>query len=227
MPLPDVISENPILPDVRLVPYGVTFLQAADGQDLVGSTQRIENTEFMIVIVRRGCFALDVGQQNPVDVGQQNSVVVATPRGELQTLDAHEEGDVTSFEEPEGSAPPGCTFTSESNATPTGSATFPCQVSCVIDPNIPVLLEEGDVAYAQKGAICLWCLIHAHVREDDVAGGLEVLAAVNPDDTDSFSWIQAWRQAPLEERTLPAYMSSASAIRAFAFNPGGSRCHGS
>jgi len=231
--LPDVLIENPILPNIRLLPYAVTFMEAApesESAPLVGSTQRIENTELMIVIVKQGCFALDVSQPD--------SVVVSSPRNYLTILSKVEESepDVTFFEETEGTAPSICTTPvgtpAPDDATPDPSTTLSCEVSCVIEPmpDRAVLLAEGDVAFAEPGAICLWCLTHARVTDDGVAGGLEVLALVDPDNPDLFSWKQAWINAPLEEeeRALPpAYMSSSSAIRAFAFNPGGSRCHGS
>ena len=69
-----------------------------------------------------------------------------------------------------------------------------------------------------------------------MAGSLEVLALLESDDPDlldsaelinSFSWIKSWEEPPEEAATPPSARSGAPAIRAFAFNPQSSRCHGS
>jgi len=214
--LTDIAIDHPLLENEqfeRLQPYGVKFLRDTNSE-VASATRRIPYTEYMIVIVKYGCFALDVMEPD--------SVLVSTPNTKLRVLDKEEDtaNDDTIFTGPDHSPPPECT------ATPEGADTVDCVFTCAIDPMKPVLLQEGDVAFAKKGAVCLWCLMHA--SSGDVPGGLEVLALIDTDNPDSFSWIHSWDNPDEEFEGSPTpTMHGASAIRAFAFNPGGSRCHGS
>jgi len=211
VPFDPAVIPQPIPGFERLQPYAVAFMKEANGSPEVGATRRIGNTEFMVVIVKQGEFALDVGTID--NVGEIGNVVVSSPSGKLAKLTETNVDGVTEFNE-------------------TGED-FDCVFSCAILPDTPVLLKEGDVAFAKPGAICLWCLLHGKVAgvgtpvAGGVIGGLEVLALLETDDTQSFSWIQSWNTPEEGLASTPTALATGpSAIRALAFNPGGTRCKG-
>jgi hypothetical protein len=168
----------------------------AQATEVIGNgTEDQAQAEFMVVHVKAGNFVLDL------DRGSQ-PVVVSTSQNQIDTRTPWDE--VTPY------------------ATTAGPLMFNgavCTLGCPVSPGEPVLLVPGDVAIAEKGALCLYCLLHGNT------GLLEVFVLLpqgsGPED---FTWIRDWDNFGAPPATPSA--STEPAVMAWAFlNPG--RCdHG-
>jgi len=184
-------------------PYTVEFTAQYSATEVIGDgTEDQRTAEFMIVRVMEGSFALEVKPNSP-------QVVVSTAQDHIETLNPYEDD------------PP--------HYTPNGASLMfngeVCTRGCPVDPDVPVLLVPGDIAVAEKGAICIYCLLHGN------RGLLEVSVLLDPgfDRPQDFTWIKAWEAAEREWTETAAATPSASTepvVMAWAFfNPG--RCdHG-
>jgi hypothetical protein len=173
--------------DQKMQPYAVEF------KDRYASTEvvRAGDAEFMMVLVKKGSFALDLEPDSP-------PVVVSTPQDRIETLTQYDPATpYYSTPEPEGA--------------PLMFNNAVCTLGCPVDPDVPVLLVPGDIAVAEQGALCIYCLLHGNM------GLLEVFVVLDPGSgPQDFTWITDWDSSPSTASTEPAVM-------AWAFlNPG--RC---
>jgi hypothetical protein len=169
--------------------------------------------EFMAVVVMEGFFALDLTHE------PRQSIVVTPADGLLDGLTP-----LHSLEPP---------FYEPIN---TDTA---CDPDCTVGPGEAVLLEEGDVAVAQPGTLCLWCLLgRDEVQDPNVHGpnvddhnsenlepgllGVFALLAA-PGNPESFSWIRDWDRVQGDD---PAARTDEPTFLSWAFNPHGSKCGG-
>jgi len=171
-------------------PYAVVF------KDEFASTEFITagNAESMEVHVIEGSFALDLNPEfEPVQI------LVSTSRDHIERLTPWV--DATP---PYGTPAPNGDFLTKADGAV-------CTQQCPVSPGEPVLLMPGDVAVADRGAVCLYCLLHGN------RGLLEVFVQLdNPSEPDSFTWIQDWHNPKSTVSTEPVVMAWAF------FNPG--RC---
>lgn len=196
------------------------------GFGLVGaSTNPFIPSEYMAVVVRRGDFILDLGAVDvladdtgtPVPDVTRGAVMIVSPEpvdAFTRTLDG---GGVLDYVgngiyEPEGAS---------------------CATGCLVDPDVPVLLDAGDIAFASQNSLCLWCLMNATAaeiegRQSPDTGLLE--AYVMLEQGGEFSWSTDWERAAARATemsgTPTADTSQTSPTRfAWAFNPG-TKCRG-
>ena len=179
-------------------PYTVEFTAQYSATEVIGDgTEDQRTAEFMIVRVTDGSFAIEVKPNSP-------PVVVSTSQDHIETLNPYEDD------------PP--------HYTPNGASLMfngeVCTRGCPVDPDVPVLLVPGDIAVAEKGALCLYCLLHGST------GLLEVFVLLDPGvDPQEFTWIDSWDAAKdaWDAETATPSASTEPVVMAWAFfNPG--RC---
>jgi hypothetical protein len=191
-------------------PYAVEFTAQYSATEVIGDgTEDQRAAEFMIVRVTEGSFAIDLETD---EQGNAQQVVVSTAQDHIETLTPYVE------------APPYYGTREPDDATLMFNGEV-CTQGCPVDPDVPVLLVPGDIAVAEKGALCIYCLLHGNT------GLLEVFVLLDPgvDDPQEFTWIKAWEAAERDWKAAAAATPSASTepvVMAWAFfNPG--RCdHG-
>jgi hypothetical protein len=182
--------------DQKMQPYAVAFKDEFAATELIGDgTEDQRTAEFMIVRVTEGSFAIDVETDGQ---GNAQQVVVSTAQDHIETLTPWVE------------APPHY-GTPAPNGVPLTVNGEVCTRACPVDPDVPVLLVPGDIAVAEQGALCIYCLLHGNT------GLLEVFVVLDPGSgPQDFTWITDWDRSPSTASTEPAVM-------AWAFlNPG--RC---
>ena len=207
----------PVPPDNSQLfqPYAVRFVEE------FAATREMRNTddpaEFMVVFVREGTFALDLAADG------SGRVLVSSLHDAIPTLTEYNPG-VSEYYEVDDSL---------KNAD--GSI---CLRACPVDPGMRVKLQEGDIALAQAGTICIWCLLNGgELGIDDEFGQLDVFILqedpTDPIDTEDFSWIRDWvtpsaRTSDSSQETLEAEVpaiDSRVALGWALFNPS-SNCRG-
>jgi hypothetical protein len=189
-------------------PYAVEFTAQYSATEPIGDEPEDQRTaEFMIVRVMEGSFALEVKPNSP-------PVKVSTAQDHIETLTLYVP------------ARPYYGTPASGDATLMFNEEV-CTQGCPVDPDVPVLLVPGDFAVAEKGAICIYCLLHGN------RGLLEVSVLLDPgfDRPQDFTWIKDWEAAERDWKAAAAATSTPSAstepvVMAWAFfNPG--RCdHG-
>ena len=187
-------------------PYTVEFTALYSATEVIGDgTEDQRTAEFMIVRVTEGSFAIDLETDEETDEqGNVQQVVVSTAQDHIETLNPYE------------NAPP--------HYTPNGASLMfngeVCTRGCPVDPAVPVLLVPGDIAVAEKGALCLYCLLNGST------GLLEVFVLLDPGvDPQEFTWIDSWDAAKdaWDAETATPSASTEPVVMAWAFfNPG--RC---
>jgi hypothetical protein len=172
-------------------------------------------TEFMVVEVKQGVFALHVGDKG---------TFIVNPAGEapIQIVDLPSR-------EP---------HVEPRDKTVRDAAGNICTNMCALPLRTAVQVKPGDIVIAQQDALCLWCLLHGTRSElgtatptptaDDEAkadSGLLLVSVQleNADDPDSFSWVRAWESTASDAASQSGSGELSSAM-AWAFNPP-SGCH--
>ncbi|MCD6034259.1 MAG: hypothetical protein K0S78_6445, partial [Thermomicrobiales bacterium] len=182
--------------DQTMQPYAVAFRDEFASTEPIGDGPEDQRTaEFMIVRVMEGSFAIDLETD---EQGNAQQVLVSTAQDHIETLTPY----VPATPYYGTPAPNGVPFTVNGEV---------CTRACPVDPDVPILLVPGDTAVAERGALCIYCLLHGNT------GLLEVSVALDPGQ--DFTWIADWDSSQSTASTEPAVM-------AWAFlNPG--RCdHG-
>jgi len=177
-------------------PYAVPFKEEFAAALPIGDgTEDQPMAEFMVVYVKTGSFAIDLETDMK---GDSQQVVVSTPDENIQTL------------EPWSADPPHYVW-NHRYLTINGEI---CTRACPIDPDMPVLLMPGDFAVAEKGALCIYCLLNNN------EGLLEVFVLLDAGlDSQDFSWIRDWDNSQATaSASLP--VNSEPMVMAWAFNPG-------
>jgi hypothetical protein len=212
-------SEGPMVQ-----PYEVYFAEEyARIENLAGDGTPEFETEFMVVEVKQGIFALEVGD---------SGTFIVDPAGEapIQIVDLP-------------SSPPYVVPLPNYIRNAAGNI---CTNMCALPLNTAVQVKPGDIVIAQANALCLWCLLHGtrsevttatesgrqatatppvgYVAESDSGLLLVSVQLANVDDPDSFSWVQAWESAASSAATPSASGELSSAIAWAFFNPP-SGCH--
>jgi hypothetical protein len=212
-------DEVPEIPGAGpLQPFVTVFKQAdAATVPVFPDAEAGLSAEFMVVYVKQGKFALDIYEDTP------GSVLASTWRDSFQELRYNDNADPRSehSEYTDDGAP---FYTEIGDYKVNTSDAEPCTTACPIEPGRAIQLEAGDVAIAEAGAICVYCLIVS--AEDpppgEVPGILHVFVLQNPGDSFAdFSWIRSWDSpSPGAERLDPTTTNAWS-----MFNPG-TRCRG-
>ena len=202
----DVEIPVPIANTTTLQNYDVAF------SEQYGSNNAVLPGEFMVVLVKKGVFALDL-RGDP-----EAEVVVTSPVG--QTVKEI----VPDREYPQSEG------TGVLYDLPQNPVELICELGCKLDPAQPVLLEEGYTAILKEGTVCLICLLGETLEMNPGSGVLQVFPLLDSTDADSFSWVENWDETePSGDGTPVAHAGSASSEQtrfAWAFNPGNSRCGG-
>jgi len=207
-------------------PYEVYFAEEyARIENLAGDGTPEFETEFMVVEVKQGIFALEVGD---------NGTFIVNPAGEapIQFVDL-----------PGTIDPP---FVVPLPKYVRNAAGNICTNMCALPLNAAVQVKPGDIVIAQANALCLWCLLHGtrsevgtttelggqgaatppagYVAKPDSGLLLVTVQLANVDDPDSFSWVQAWESAASSAATQSTSGELSSAMAWAFFNPP-SGCH--
>jgi hypothetical protein len=200
-------SEGPILQ-----PYEVYFAeQYARIENVFDDETPTFETEFMVVEVKQGIFALHVG-----DTG--TFIVDPADEAPIQIVNLPKE---KPYVEPR-------------DKYVRDAAGNICTNMCALPLRTAVQIKPGDIVIAQQDALCLWCLLHGTRSEVGTATGDEepkldsglLLVSVqleNADDPDGFSWVRAWESTASDAASQSGSGELSSAM-AWAFNPP-SGCH--
>jgi len=192
-----------------LQPYEVYFgEQYARMENLIDDQTPTFTTEFMVVEVKQGIFALEVGAEGQFFVD---------PIGETPIQ----------FVELPSVGPPYVVPLSKYVRNTAGNI---CTNMCALQLNTAVQVKPGDIIIARADSLCLWCLLHGTGTELSPEGGagsradsgllLISVQLAEPIDRDSFSWIQAMKRSALATKSA----SPSRVTMAWAFNPP-SGCH--
>ncbi len=209
-----------------LQPYEVYF---AEQYARLENLSRDDNsptfeTEFMVVEVKQGIFALQVGEKG---------TFIVDPAGEapIQFVD------LPSTQEPPYVVP--------QHRYVRDAAGNICTNMCALPLNRAIQVKPGDIVIAQGDALCLWCLLHgtrseletetaasdqgaatsARTPMPEADSGLLLVSVQleNIDDPESFSWVRAWDSTSSVAATPNSNRELTSAMT-WAFNPP-SGCH--
>jgi hypothetical protein len=208
----------PPVGDLIMEPYAVFF-----SEDYAAVPEMTEFTpEFMVVVVQKGNFALDVADTE--------SGIVVFPA----------EGQPIPMMNPRKDDPPYYQRTDPVTyiQNPSGGD---CTLACPIPADSVIQTKPGDRIVAREGALCVWCLLNSNFdpgnakTEYDDQGLLEVFALL-PAGTgpNRFSWIQDWESNQKDAATpsvsqrggpMSVATNSEPTLLAWAFNPQ-ARCRG-
>jgi hypothetical protein len=208
---------NPDAPARSVQPFAVAFTMPNSNTARIGVEPLDRElglvAEFMVIYVRDGTFAIDPEQGD-------GTVVVSTLNEEIPTLTPWNETRALNQETPY--EPTGVPLTVNGDV---------CTRACPVTPGTPVALYPGDIAIAEEGAICLYCLIGngqiggeqiGTFQDDYVKGLLEVYPLLPGSDPNDFSWIRSWE---IHQQTQYRNDDAKSGMIAWAlFNPP-SGCH--
>lgn len=197
-----------------LQPYEVYFAeQYARIENMFDEKTPTFESEFMVVEVKQGTFALHVGDKG---------TFIVDPAGEtpIQLVDL-----------PQSDEPP---YVVPRDRFVRDAAGNTCTNMCALPLNTAVKVKPGDIVIAQQDALCLWCLLHGtrselvtetRPPEPKPDSGLLLVSVQleNADDPDSFSWVREWDSAA-SGRATPSASGELSSAMAWAFNPP-SGCH--
>jgi hypothetical protein len=148
-------SEGPILQ-----PYEVYFAEEyARIENLAGDETGTFETEFMVVEVKQGIFALEVGD---------NGTFIVDPAGEapIQFVDL-----------PRTIDPPYVVPLPNYVRNAAGNI---CTNMCALPLRAAVQVKPGDIVIAQANALCLWCLLHGTRSEVGTATDSGLHAGATP-----------------------------------------------
>ena len=178
---PDEPVPAPLGTDLIMQPYAVYL--AEDYAAIPDASSGDFRPEFMVVVVRKGTFALDV------KAGSPGRIVVYGAGNDIPLLTAFEGGEPYYFERP--------------GEVLTDREGNPCVRACEVPPSNVVQLGPGDRVVAEEGAICVYCLIGTNEERDGETGLLEVFVLRQfGDDPETFSWIDSWNRAERGELPL-------------------------
>ncbi len=209
-------SEGPVLQ-----PYEVYFAeQYARIENVFDDETPTFETEFMVVEVRQGIFALQVGDRGTfiVDPADEAPIQIVDLRSQAPYVDPRDK------------------YVRD-------AAGNICTNMCALPLGTAVQVKPGDIVIAQQDALCLWCLLHGTRSQLETGTESGLRAAATPtaddepkadsglllvsvqlvDDEDSFSWIRAWDSMASDVAT-PSASGELSSAMAWAFNPP-SGCH--
>ncbi len=183
-------------------PYTVYF---AEGFAAVpDSRSGAFRSEFMVVIVRDGTFALDVKRDSPGRVvvsGAGNDIPLRGAFDNREPFYGERKGEILTDRE--------------------GN---PCIRDCEVPPDTVVQLGPGDRIVAEEGAICVYCLLGANNLREGQTGRLEVFVLRRAgEDPSTFSWIASWDRAQKGELPL-AQRDERPVVLGWAYFDPGTRC---
>jgi hypothetical protein len=184
------------LPGVSQVlqPYAVVF------REEFAATPPLRDAEFMVIYVKDGVFVLDRKS------GAAGSVVVSATAA---TIPVMQKVPAAPFYE----VIPGDVLKNSDGTD--------CSRSCPVAEGQPVQLKAGDMAIAEAGTLCLWCLLGTNAVKDGETGILEVYALQDPGlGAKGFSWFRNWGVTPPEALATPTM------FRSWAYSPPGTKCGG-
>lgn len=200
-PVPEEGLAIPVSPDNSdevIQPYAVAF------QEEFAATRPLENAEFMIVYVREGVFVLDR------DGSASGTIVASSQYPQIPTLSLI--GTAAEVDQPHYALVPGGFL-----ENPDGTA---CTRACPVPFDQPVQLRAGDIAVAQAGTLCLWCLLGTNAVKDGETGLLEIYVLRGATEgPETFSWGEDWTSTQMRG-------GGGQDVVAWAFNPPGTRCRG-
>jgi hypothetical protein len=166
-------------------------------------------SEYMVVTVEEGDFALDIKENSP-------SPVIVDPADDRQVTVMDRVGSPEYYKDRD----------SESDGVLKSDDGAPCTDMCAIPANTVVHVQTNDTIYALQGSLCIWCLLNRlELNEDPNHGLLRVVAMVDADGApENFSWIQAWDH---EKENPTANAAPSGTMKAWVLlNPGtGCRDH--
>lgn len=191
-------------------------------------------TEFLVIVVREGQFAIDSTPPAGVTLTGTETGIVIYPAGSQPIP----------LMEPvmEGGAWVAPYYQVVPNSHLQISPDVDCLAACPLPPNTIAQANVGDIIVTQPGAICVYCLLNQNfdaltpATATDDQGLLDVFALVSAsgamDPDEDFSWIKAWESSQgvphdtVLRDTIPAMTGDAdSLIRGWAYlnpHPG---CH--
>jgi hypothetical protein len=208
-PRPQIGTKTPFQ-DAILQPYEVFFGEQYARIDNEESESGFE-TEFMVIEVKAGIFALRVGDEG---------TFVVDPAGEspIQFVEL----------QPDEQAPPYVVPLQQYVRDEAGNI---CTNMCALPLEMAVQVKPGDIIIAHAGSYCLWCLLLGTDTELNQTSGtgngipdsglLLVSALVPGDNPETFSWLSNWSQGS-GDATPEALTRSVK--MAWAYNPP-SGCH--
>ena len=209
--------QNPDAPARMVQPYAVAFTAPNSNTARIGAEPLDQElglvAEFMVIYVRDGTFAIDL------DDGS-GKVVVSTLRDQIPTLTPWDESLALNQETPYKLA-----------GEPLRVNGDVCTRACPVTPGTRVALYPGDIAIAEEGAICLYCLIGngqiggdqiGTFQDDYVKGLLEVYPLLPGTDPSEFSWIRSWE---IHQQSQYRTEDAKSGMMAWAFFNPPSGCH--
>ena len=195
---PDERVPAPIGGDLIMQPY--TVYLAEDFAAIPDASSGQFRPEYMVVVVRKGTFALDVKDGSPgkIDVyGAGNEIPLLSPFDDREPYYAARPREVLTDRE--------------------GN---PCVRGCEVPPNTVVQLGPGDRVVAEEGAICVYCLLGTNEVRGDETGLLEVFVLRQlGDDPSTFSWIESWNRAERAELPLVRRSDSPTVLGWAYFDP--------
>src|SRR5215207_8684391 len=216
VPFP-VDPQNPDALVRMMQPYAVAFTTPNSNTPRIGTKPLDQElglvAEFMVIYVRDGTFAVD-----PEANG--GKVIVSTLHEEIPTLLPWNESLARNQETPY-----------ELAGAPLMVNGEVCTRACPVTAGEPVALYPGDIAIAEEGALCLYCLIGngqigveqiGQFQDDYVKGLLEVYALLPGSDPSEFSWIRSWE---IHQQTQYRNDDAKSGMMAWAFFNPPSGCH--
>jgi hypothetical protein len=168
--------------------------------------------EFMLVFVREGTFVLDLYANAEQEVRE---IYVWTAGSGIPTMNPW---DMT--------ANPDKPHYTETGAVLTNDDGSDCTAGCLVTEEVPVLLQPGDFAIAESGAICTYCLAQNSIDENAIPL-LEVYVGIDPAAIpDGFSWVQSWDyiQEQAEEPRAGGLASDAPVMLGWALPNLGTGC---
>lgn len=199
------------LEDPVLQPYEVFFgEQYARIDNLESDGPSAFETEFMVIEVKEGIFALEVGEEG---------TFIVDPAGDAP---------IQFVELPAVATPPYVIPLPQFVRNTAGSI---CTSMCSLPHGKAVQLKPGDLVIAQALSSCLWCLLHGTESALNQTSGqgdaipdsglLLVSAQIPVVDPTSFSWLANWTEGGSE--ATPEALNR-SVTMTWAFNPP-SGCH--
>jgi hypothetical protein len=215
-PLAQIGAETP-LDGAVLQPYevyfGQQFARLENLDNLENDQTPTFETELMVIEVKQGIFALEVGA---------NGDFIVDPVGETPIQ----------FVELLSSEPYAEPYVVPVAKYVRNAAGNICTNMCALPLNNAVQVKPGDVIIAQAGSYCLWCLLQGSGTELDQASGdvgpkpdsgllLVSVRLVEPGEASNFSWIEAWTQ---DGGLATPTVSTSPVTMSWAFNPP-SGCH--
>lgn len=192
-PLPGALPTNGEI----LQPYEVYFSED------YAAVPEIPDSEFMIVKIMEGSFALAPGDEGTFIVDPADG----QPIRYLEEIP----------DEP---------YFLPTDRYVRDTADQPCASVCAIPLRTAVQVTTGSTITVREGSLCLWCLLNTNADRQDK--GLLIVSVLLPQDFTpaEFSWTQSWMEAQGNGSQASAAPNSAPVTLGWAlFNPQ-ARCRG-